>query len=342
MFLGVASLGINTALAISGACSYHSGVNCSAGANFDGKVICNDGWSNSSVYFSDASECQNSGDSCPWRINDEATYNQLIKENDDAIAKIKARTQSDCEYSFQVLESSNNNLYRSCTSAIQSSVRLGGMNMVSTDCDGEKTKRTATNQATKNLCLLGSDDIIFKYQRLNSCLVLDLTDSCTARNPNTHTENNRCVCDAGYSLSPTGCTLTPRCPANSSLGTDNQCRCNTGFVVENGKCIFPVVAPIVTTPKVQPVTSDEELFLSNFILPTPKVTQPKTELKPKERTQIKKEVVRIVTTTSSSTPTSNPSLQATSSTPTTTPQKQEAKKSWFSSRIQRFFKILGL
>lgn len=44
--------------AISGACSYHGGVNCSAGATDTGKVQCNDGWVNSSVLFSDMEECR--------------------------------------------------------------------------------------------------------------------------------------------------------------------------------------------------------------------------------------------------------------------------------------------
>ncbi len=35
----------------SGACSWHGGVNCSAGINWDGSVICNDGWRDSSVSF---------------------------------------------------------------------------------------------------------------------------------------------------------------------------------------------------------------------------------------------------------------------------------------------------
>ena len=44
--------------ATQGACSYHSGVNCSAGPSYSGKVQCNDGWINSSVYFVDAVECK--------------------------------------------------------------------------------------------------------------------------------------------------------------------------------------------------------------------------------------------------------------------------------------------
>lgn len=48
----------NISIATSGACSYHGGVNCSYGSTSTGKVMCNDGWTNSSVYFSDAEECK--------------------------------------------------------------------------------------------------------------------------------------------------------------------------------------------------------------------------------------------------------------------------------------------
>lgn len=37
--------------ASSGACSGHGGVNCAAGPDSDGSVICNDGWRDSSVQY---------------------------------------------------------------------------------------------------------------------------------------------------------------------------------------------------------------------------------------------------------------------------------------------------
>ena len=43
--------------ATSGACSYHGGVNCSSGPGPSGKVVCNDGWEDSSVWYGDASAC---------------------------------------------------------------------------------------------------------------------------------------------------------------------------------------------------------------------------------------------------------------------------------------------
>lgn len=36
-----------------GACSGHDGVNCAAGPDSDGSVICNDGWEDSSVDYDD-------------------------------------------------------------------------------------------------------------------------------------------------------------------------------------------------------------------------------------------------------------------------------------------------
>lgn len=45
-------------LATSGACSSHNGVNCGSGPDWDNSVICNDGWSESSVSYISADECQ--------------------------------------------------------------------------------------------------------------------------------------------------------------------------------------------------------------------------------------------------------------------------------------------
>ena len=50
---------IKVSFAISGACSYHNGVNCSAGPNSQGNAVCNDGWA-SFVPYSQTDECQTS------------------------------------------------------------------------------------------------------------------------------------------------------------------------------------------------------------------------------------------------------------------------------------------
>ncbi|GAJ17295.1 unnamed protein product, partial [marine sediment metagenome] len=44
--------------AVSGCCSHHDGVCCECGAQSDGKVICNDGWTESSCYYNKMAMCQ--------------------------------------------------------------------------------------------------------------------------------------------------------------------------------------------------------------------------------------------------------------------------------------------
>jgi hypothetical protein len=59
-FLVISSLFIPAAFAASGACSGHGGVDCSAGQDSDGSVICYDGWENSSVQYSSMVMCMGS------------------------------------------------------------------------------------------------------------------------------------------------------------------------------------------------------------------------------------------------------------------------------------------
>lgn len=56
--------------ATQGACSSHGGVNCSAGADIDGSVICNDGWDDSSVQYEDMEMCKEEVLSCIDRAID--------------------------------------------------------------------------------------------------------------------------------------------------------------------------------------------------------------------------------------------------------------------------------
>lgn len=48
------------AFATSGACSGHGGVDCGAGRDYDGSVICSDGWRKSSVSYSSMVKCASS------------------------------------------------------------------------------------------------------------------------------------------------------------------------------------------------------------------------------------------------------------------------------------------
>lgn len=62
--------------AIQGACSYHNGVNCGYGPTITGKVMCNDGWENSKVLYSETEECKNS---CPKYLPEDE-YNYAMQQ----------------------------------------------------------------------------------------------------------------------------------------------------------------------------------------------------------------------------------------------------------------------
>ncbi len=205
----------NTSLvsADAGACSYHGGVSCSAGADWDGSVICNDGWKDSSVSYSSMSSCQNTKTSCPMYLP-QAEYDKQKQEVESSISKVESSTQTMCQGFLSTDEGRNEQTYQICVKSRQSMMNIAGsvsagLYANTTDCEDAKAKQTEYNKTKYNSCLYNSQDTIFKYKTLLSCLVVDRTDSCTVKYPNTHTENNKCVCDSGYSLSATGCVTTP-------------------------------------------------------------------------------------------------------------------------------------
>jgi len=78
-----------------GACSYHKGVNCAAGPDINGGVICNDGWKESSVYYYDSIACENY-DSCKYSLDysglvcySENDYQGILNQKEQALNESK-------------------------------------------------------------------------------------------------------------------------------------------------------------------------------------------------------------------------------------------------------------
>ena len=101
-------------LANSGACSYHKGVNCAAGPGVNGQVICNDGWTGSSVSYDSMLECQigaptlSGGQSTPFELKQKcASYTGAIQDQLltlDAGFKVAAKANGTSTYSTAVLD----------------------------------------------------------------------------------------------------------------------------------------------------------------------------------------------------------------------------------------------
>jgi chitodextrinase len=74
-----------TALATSGACSDHGGVDCSAGAQANGNVVCNDGWTGSSVSYSSMDECQATMPVCNYPFQPSCSLSAIQQQEQNAL-----------------------------------------------------------------------------------------------------------------------------------------------------------------------------------------------------------------------------------------------------------------
>jgi hypothetical protein len=80
------------ALATSGACSDHGGVDCSAGSQANGNVVCNDGWTGSSVLYSSMDECQATTPVCNYPSQPSCSLSAIQQQEQNALNS--ARLQS--------------------------------------------------------------------------------------------------------------------------------------------------------------------------------------------------------------------------------------------------------
>lgn len=72
--------------AVEGTCSWHGGINCSAGSDWDGSTICNDGWRDSSENYYSSQECRN------IHFCSTAEYETLKKSYSDYDARVQRAT----------------------------------------------------------------------------------------------------------------------------------------------------------------------------------------------------------------------------------------------------------
>src|SRR5690606_993845 len=89
---------IPSALATSGACSGHGGVDCSSSPTLYGNVICNDGWTGSSVLYSSVAECSSDNGylflSCPSLPAYERKLLDILKPRQNLLNSCKDELRS--------------------------------------------------------------------------------------------------------------------------------------------------------------------------------------------------------------------------------------------------------
>jgi hypothetical protein len=208
-------------------------------------------------------ECKSSTAlSCPFIFHDEKAYTEQRQRIEDAIAQTKTQTQNTCESAYQSSENTNAQLYQSCVTTRQSYFsslfRMGASTVPGIDCEANQANTTASNQNKKASCLSSADGILFKYQQLLACDILDTTDQCSVWMPNSHTENNGCVCNSGYAANMGQCTSSTNVsgsngplysnPSTSSISPyDIAGWCAKEGTTTNGICTFSVGSGTATS-----------------------------------------------------------------------------------------------
>ena len=325
-----------SASAVSGTCSDHGGVDCSAMADWDGSAVCNDGWRDSSETFSSAQECQNLHHSCTVaefnQINQKYNLDEKLKAVSDIDNQIIAFAEP------TVTSATDVNTLRQ-QQINQSAIYTKIVALQSQLYPLEADYWNASNQATRECWALGdaeyekmASDIYAQYHsqiqaNTTQTVQQSTTDACvTGGIKNSHQSGSSCVCDSGYYQYGQQCyTNADFCPlvlGSGGIAYDaTQCACKTGYTLDsvNKYCVQNAAASVaVANSSATPVQQDT---------PVPTVTkrsvvQPKTEIP----------IMSVVPTTSATV-----SIATTTPTTTVTPSVVPAPEPSKSSIIRRFF-----
>jgi len=135
-------------------CAAHQGVNCSAGAAYDGSVVCNDGSRDGAFKYSSVGECKAPFLRCPIFLAPDALSAQK-KAVQTIIDALVADNKKVCNDNFNTLESLNKQMAAACKSG---------------SCQDNQSKTAAYDKANLGVCLHVADDAVAKYKTLLNCL----------------------------------------------------------------------------------------------------------------------------------------------------------------------------
>lgn len=216
--------------ATSGACSYHNGVNCYAGADYDGSVICNDGWRDSTVRYDSMEICDNG--------------ETQVKYLSDVCSDVPEDKYFNF---FDYQDTLYNNLFQSCSYDIKKNCTE---NPSSYNCSGElNLKRLST-------CHSSAIENSF-YKTAQKCR--EIIDQSKFSVPKAEPNNDNLWC--GENSASLGMNIEG-CGSGNTYddGTGQCCVCVNNMKPYNKKCLSkeeynkiqptkPVIKPVVTAPK---------------------------------------------------------------------------------------------
>lgn len=248
--------------ATSGACSYHGGVKCGAGPDWDGSEICNDGWTDSAVSYISSEECMNYV-SCTnselETLYQKYDVHDLEKQKIDNQSKIYtinielATALIDVEgkpITMNSIISQKNRLINDANSQIfflQSQLDIinfqlsSAINSVLTECKTLGVARINQLQQQVYLSKLAQEQSAKEAKEKELVALQNALSQIQCSNNSTLKTDGKCYCNTGYinsDMSNDCVTLDERCNelTPNSHHKDGQCYCNDGMLYINGLC----------------------------------------------------------------------------------------------------------
>ena len=296
-------------------CTAHGGADCALGAQADGQVICADGSTASTQYYSYIEEC--SPGSCVVPIvlcttAQEATFESELwpgditlqqQETNPAYAEYTQCRSEIQQYTAAVA------FYQSCSTAAAATATA------SSSCAAGFTGQHGSNQYSNGTCSLVCDSGYTAFTNIGNGV------------PNV-------CCPSGEDAAPNGACVISAEQCMSELGvhavpwTATTCGCVSGYTEQGGKCVAATsvastVAPTPTSTPAPPVITQTIQSITSLFVPH--TTQAPTP--PKKTIVVANTVAPTVVATSTSESTT--STPVVSSTPTTnTPAPTTHKGFW--------------
>jgi hypothetical protein len=272
-----------TALATSGACSGHGGVDCSAGAQANGNVVCNDGWTGSSVSYSSTNECQVNAIQNNYPVEPTCSLSTIQQQEKEAVAEAEVGAVNSGEAGSAAAsalvynaENTYNLQYSACQSqwtnyqAELNSYNSCAQNSATCSCAaplsyGGCTTGTEYNNYENSCTQAGESQNLCSYSQT----VFACQTAITAYNAEVQTYNNcvsssiaaafvpdginayslslapNGVCDPRYHASENQCVLPP---TNASIATSTQGNwwvCDSGYSNTGYQCVVPTNSTVV-------------------------------------------------------------------------------------------------
>ena len=206
------------------ACSWHGGVNCSAGADWDGSVVCNDGWRSSTVLFSGMVECGQSlfcFQPIDYGCTTETDYNVLSSQQitngtskyapEVAIGALSACRNQINMYQANVLS------YQNCLSSTLPLVTIPPVATITCPTYSSFDPMTGA-------CLSDSNEACTSQFGSFAVPVNDKPGYC------------QCIDKYIWTIDRTSCVEKAVC-VNATVNVQNQCICKEGDILRGNVCI---------------------------------------------------------------------------------------------------------